>query len=218
MPGQTSQQIMQQIQQTGEMPNFQQEIAKAYDAPVLRPLVNEAASLESQYLPAMFEPFAQMGTGAADMSPAAKLAMMGGSLGRLSGRIGANNSIQNFYGAQIGDLANQMTGSWKDRQQNLWNMYNATAQQEEAKRQEAARQRAAQPQTNWADIMSRFSQQEAPVQASPGQLGVASSVMDRINRIAGLAGNSLPGMASTGIGNATNTLTQALRNAGYFNS
>jgi hypothetical protein len=134
----SSQQILEQIQGMGKMPDYKTEITKAYDAPVLKPLVQEGANLEAQYLPSLFDPFTKMGTGAADMSAAAKLSGLGGSVNRLTSRIGANNAMQNYYGAQIGDLAGKMSGDWKDQIANLWQMYQAQSQQEEAARQAAA--------------------------------------------------------------------------------
>lgn len=129
-----SQDYLNQIQSMGTMPNYQEQFTKAYETPVLKPLVDERAQLESQYLPSLFQPFANMGTGAADMSPAAKLALVGGSIGRLGGLIGANNSIQNYYGGQINDLANRAGQDWQGRQQNLQFLYNAKAQEEQANR------------------------------------------------------------------------------------
>ena len=111
----TSQDYQNQLAAMGDQPNFKQDLAKLYDNPVLRPLTNEAANLQGQYLTSIFEPFTKMGTGAADLSPAAKLAAIGGSLGRLGGKIQANNSIQNFYGAQIDNLANIEAQKWQAR-------------------------------------------------------------------------------------------------------
>jgi len=133
----TSQDYLNQINTMGSQPtsqSFQQQVAQAYDAPVLRPLLNERADLESQYLPALFEPFTKMGTGAADMSAASKLALVGESMGRLGGRINANNSIQNYYGTQIGNVAQGLAQDWGNRNQNLWQQYNAKFGQEQADR------------------------------------------------------------------------------------
>lgn len=136
----TSQQIMSQIQSKGDMPNFKQEVAKAYDAPVLQPIIQERAGLEAQYLPSLYEPFTQWGTGAADMSPAAKMAAIGGSVGRLGSRIGASNTALDFYGAQMGDIVGSMTSAWDRSNQNMWRMYEATyGQEEDARRAAAAR-------------------------------------------------------------------------------
>lgn len=145
----TSQELMGQIQSMGQMPNYQQEIAKAYEAPVLRPLVEERAGLESQYLPALFEPLAKMGTGAADMSPAAKLAAIGGSLGRLGSRIGANQSIQGYYGTQMDNMSGQMSQDWQNQLGLLQWQYQQQAAQEEAARARAAAARAAAQQMDY---------------------------------------------------------------------
>ena len=71
---------LQQINAMGPEPDFHQQIAKAYEEPVLKPLVNERADLESQYLPSIFQPFQSWGTGAADLSPTSKLNMIGSTI------------------------------------------------------------------------------------------------------------------------------------------
>lgn len=131
----SSKEIMTQIESQGNMPDYKKAITKSYDDKVLRPIVQEGADLRSQYLSSVFQPFTEWGTGAADMSPAAKLAAVGSSVGRLSGAIGANQDIQNFYGTQIDNLANTYTNSWRDNMANMWQRYNASAQREEADRQ-----------------------------------------------------------------------------------
>lgn len=179
----TSKEYLDQINAMGTMPDYKQQVTQAYEAPVLKPLVNEAASLEAQYLPSLFEPFAKMGTTARDISPAAKLAMVGDSLSRLNSRIGANNSIQNYYGAQIGEVAGNLGKDWQNRNQNAWQMYNATIAQEQAQRDEEFRQqqlafqkqqaaqaaaaaRAATQQNEWWKQLSS-SQQEPAQQTAP---------------------------------------------------
>lgn len=129
-----------QLAAQGAMPDYKKDLAKLYDNPVLKPLTNEAAQLSGQYLTSIFDPFTKMGAGAADMSPAAKLAAIGGSVGRLGGKIQANNSIQNFYGAQIDNLANTQAQKWQARQQQLKDLYQMAFQREEAERAERARQ------------------------------------------------------------------------------
>lgn len=139
----TSQQIQQEMQTLGSSaPDFKTQVTQAYESPVLKPLVNERANLEAGYLPAMFEPFTQMGTEASDMSPAAKLAGIGGSLGRLSSRIGANQNIQNFYGAQIDRLAANETNKWQSKYNMLKDQYQMAREREEA--ETARRAQAAQ--------------------------------------------------------------------------
>lgn len=139
----TSQEYMQQLEQMGEMPNYRDVIANAYESPVLKPLVGEAQNLESQYLPNIFDTFANMGTGAGDMSAAAKMQMIGRNLGNLGSRIGANRDIQNFYNSQIQDLANTQAQMFGMKQQKFKDLYQMAFQNEEAQRQEQARRAAA---------------------------------------------------------------------------
>lgn len=117
-------QLRQQYDQLSQPVDFKQMVTKAYEDPVLRPLVGERASLEAQYLPSIFDTFANTGTGAADMSPAAILSQIGGNLGRLQSRIGANQDIQNFYGTQIGDVARNLTEQRGQQRQSLLDQYN----------------------------------------------------------------------------------------------
>lgn len=148
----SSNQIMDEIRGMGDMPNFKDQITQAYQGPVLKPLVDEGAGLEANILPSLFQPFTQMGTGAADMSPEAKLSAIGGSLGRLFSRLGSNQSMQNFFGGQISDLAGTMSNSWQDKRSNLWNQYQALAQQEAQRRAAAA---ARQQQIDWSKYLSQ---------------------------------------------------------------
>lgn len=130
----TAQDYLKQIQAMGPTPSsmdLKQQVTQAYENPILKPLVNETANLSAQYLPSLFEPFTRMGTGAGDMSPAAKLAMIGGSLGRLNSRIEANNKIGNYYGAQIGDVAQGIGQNWQNQNDSLWKLYQAASQKEQ---------------------------------------------------------------------------------------
>lgn len=156
----SSQFYQQQLQDMGAMPNFQQEIAKAYENPVLKPITQESARLESQYLPSLFEPFNQMGTNASDMSPAAKLSLLGGSMGRLTSQMNSNRNMGNFFGAQVNDLASTMNNSWQQRQQQIKDMFSMAFQQEEAKRQQEASRRAAAAASGGGIDMSRFFNQQ----------------------------------------------------------
>ena len=114
------------------MPNYQQEIAKQWEGPLLRPLAEETARYEGQFLPAMFDPFTKMGTGASDMSPAAKLSSLGNSLGRVTAAANVPRNLMSFYGGQIGDLADRMSTDWSTNLGNKWNTYNALFNQEQA--------------------------------------------------------------------------------------
>lgn len=134
-----SQQYQQQLEQMmQQQPNFLQEVTKAYEQPVLRPIVDERAGLEAQYLPNIFNPLRDQGTGAADMSPEAKLSAIGGDLGRLGGRIQANQNIQDFYRMNIGQLADQYGNQWNSRYGYLRDMYDRALAEEEANKSRAA--------------------------------------------------------------------------------
>jgi len=147
----TSADYMQQIQDmtSNGMPDFKQAVAQAYDAPVLRPLVQESSNLEGQYLPSLFDPFTKMGTGAADLSPAAKLSALGQSMGRLQSRIGANQGLQNFFGGQMSDIAGNMTNQYQMKLGSLKDLANMAFQREQAAQQAsqaASARRAAEEQ------------------------------------------------------------------------
>lgn len=148
----TSAQVIQSIQKMGQMPDYKTQVTKKYDSTVLRPLVDEAANLEQGFLPAVFDPFTRMGTGAADMSPAAKLSGLASSVGRWNSRMGANNAMQNYYGAQIDNIVGSLNDAWKTKLANKWQMANFLAQQEQAA---AARAAAQQNQIDWSKYFNR---------------------------------------------------------------
>lgn len=130
----------------GEMPSFKSLIAQAYEKPVLRPLVGETQQLEAKYLPTIYNTFANAGTGAADLSPAAKLQQIGKGLGNLGARVLSNRDIQQYFGTQIDNLAALEMQKWQDRQQRLKDLYSMAFQREqmEEARRQAAAARAAQ--------------------------------------------------------------------------
>lgn len=175
----SSAEIMTQIQGMSKMPDYRTQVAEAYDAPVLRPLVQEGSNLEGQYLSSVFDPFTRMGTGAGDMSPAAKLSALGSSMGRLGGRIGANQSMQNYYGAQIGDIVNRLSNDWQTELSNKWQMYNAAAQREAQERALAA-QRAAQ--IDWSRYLTG-AQQGGVGQGAGGARAGVTNIDELIRRI-----------------------------------
>lgn len=156
----------QQLNDMGEMPDFRNMIAEAYQNPVIKPITQEASDLYSAYLPTIFSAFtgAAAGTGAGDMSAAAKLANIGNILGRHSGKIAANKDVQSFYNTQINDLANAEVAKWQQRQQQIKDLWNMAFQAEEADRQEreaaAARANAARMASggiDWNNILGQIS-------------------------------------------------------------
>lgn len=156
----TSQEYMKQLEAMGNMPDYKNVIAGAYDNPVLKPIVNETQQLESQYLPTMFKTFTDIGTSPSDMSAAAKLAMVGKNLGNISSRAEASRNIQDFYNTQIGGLADTASQNWQLQQQKLKDLYGMAYQNEEAARQEAARKAAAaQAAAQSNALMDLYSQQ-----------------------------------------------------------
>lgn len=141
----TSQDYMNQISAMGTLPDYKQSLTQLYENPVIKPLATEAGDLESKYLPTVFNALMNQGTSATDMSPAAKLASIGASLGRLGGQISTNRSIQDFYGNQIDKLANNQTQNWQNRYNQLKDLYSMAFNKEEADKA-AARAAAAQAQ------------------------------------------------------------------------
>jgi len=184
--------LMNQYNQMGVAPNYQQKIADEYNNPVLKPLTQENANLQSQYLPSIFQPFTQMGTGAGDMSAAAKLSSLGSSLGRLTGQIGANQQVQGFYGDQINNVAKTLTDQFNQGKSDLFNQgqtylnqgnqatSNWFSQQNLAMQQQQAAQQSAlftQQQKSNAQMqayMRSLGQSAAPVPFNPsGAMGGA---------------------------------------------
>lgn len=135
---QSSDYYQQQLEDMGDMPDFKSVIADAYNQPIIQPIVGEGQRLAEQFLPSMFDTFVQTGTGAGDMSPAAKLAHIGRNLNRLTAQMGANRDVQSFYNTQIQDLANIEYAKWQDRQNRLKDLYSMAYQKEEAARTAAA--------------------------------------------------------------------------------
>ncbi len=158
----TAQDYMAQIEKMGSMPDYKREITNQYNDPVLKPLLQEGSDLMASYLPAMFQPFTQMGTSASDMSPAQKLALVGESLGRLGGRMGANKGIQDYYGTQIDNLANRAGQDFQFKQQNLWNLHNAANQRDQFDKQmaesRAARASSMPAAFDYDSFLSKFGQ------------------------------------------------------------
>lgn len=135
----TSQEYLNQLNSMGDMPDFRKNIAQLYDNPVIKPLATERGNLESQYLPTVFNTL-NGGTSATDMSPAAKLAAIGASIGRLGGQITSNQNIQDFYGNQIGNLANTAANQWQSGYNKVKDLYTMQNQLEEQQRQREMQQ------------------------------------------------------------------------------
>jgi hypothetical protein len=182
----TASDYLKQIEAMGPTPSsldLKNQVTDAYKSPILTPLVEETANLNAQFLPSLFEPFTRMGTSASDMSPAAKLAMIGASLGRLNSRIDANNKIGNYYGAQIGDIAGNIGETWKNQNSSLWNLYNAASQKEQFEKQ-MEMQRA---QLNATLNTPKFPDQPQPAPApdqNAQRESTANAIIQRIKQIA----------------------------------
>jgi hypothetical protein len=163
-----SQYYQRKLENVGPMPDFQSQIAKAYEKPVIRPVVEEAQKLEAQYLPTIFGTLEEMGTGASDMSPAAKLSHIGSRLGQLGSRISANRSIQDMYRTRVQDLANLEAQRWQQNQQRLQNLYNMAFQREQANRA-AAQARANRVDTSaLEDLLRGGSQNDIAIAVDEG--------------------------------------------------
>jgi hypothetical protein len=145
----SSQDYMRQLEEMGNMPDYRSTIAEAYDKPVLRGVTDSIANAEAQYLPSMFDVFTKMGTGAGDMSPAAKLSMIGGNLGRLTSQANAGGNVLGYYDATIGRLADRASQDWQIKRQNLQFLAQMAQQREEAERARAA---AAAQSANLANL------------------------------------------------------------------
>jgi hypothetical protein len=59
---------------------------------------------------------------------------MGGSLGRLSSRVGANQDIQDFNKMTVNDLYGKALQGWQTKRQSMMDMYNMAMQGEAAAR------------------------------------------------------------------------------------
>ncbi len=164
----TAQDYLSQIEAFGDLPDYQRVIAQSYEDPVIRPLTEEAAGLESQYLPTIFESLAGAGTGAADMSSGAKLANIGSTLGRLGSRVSANRSVQDFYKTQVQDLAGYQQQKWQSQYGKLWDLYNA---QQQAEQQAAARAAAMQQSSFWEDFVNSLNIEVEEEGQAPSRAG-----------------------------------------------
>jgi len=207
----TSAELLQQIQAMNQqpMPDFKSQIADLYNQPVLQPLVKESADLEAQYLPTIFNAL-QGGTGAGDMSPAARLSHIGGMLGRQGARVGANRQTQNFYNTQIQDLAGLEAQRYGQKQQNLQNLYQTQWQREMSDRDEAFRQqqlarsgggggggRAEAPGIDFASILSQLSSQQSEPRRMPNMASPAANPRDTLRAFSDRLRGATPNVSGT---------------------
>lgn len=134
----TSQEYMQKLESMGSMPDYKSVISQAYDKPVVKGVVNNIANLESQYLPTVFDTFVNQGTGAKDMSVAAKMARLGQNLGRLTSKANAGANVLNFYDQTTTGLANRAAQDDQMNRQNLQFLAQMQMQKEENEKQRQA--------------------------------------------------------------------------------
>lgn len=138
----TSQELLNQMQQysSGNIPGeIETAIKKAYE-PTVSSLINEGNALRPKAYTGFFDAAQKYGTGAGDMSPAARLSAMIGQ-GELAMQPYRNNmDIRNYYGTSINDMVNKGLQAYQTGYGNLKDMYGAVFQREQADRDEAFRQ------------------------------------------------------------------------------
>lgn len=169
----SSAQLFSKVQQLGNMPDFKKIVNKKYAGPVMKPLIKEGANLEGQYLPTIFKPFQELGTGAADLTAADKLGFLGDSLGRLESRLANNRGVQDYFGMQINDMIGNARDLWGNKLQNAQNLYGMAYQREQDAIRNAlsgAANANAAKGLNWQKYMDK-KRLEAAAAAQGGALG-----------------------------------------------
>lgn len=149
MAGTSSQDYFNQLNQYAADPNapttIENTIKKAYEGPVGQ-LINEGNQLRSAAYSGFFNAFNKIGTGAADLSPAAALsaAINQGELAMSPYR--QNQGLRDYYGTSINDLVGKGLNAYQTGYGNLKDLYNMAFQREQAAQQlelERAKLRAA---------------------------------------------------------------------------
>lgn len=141
--------LRQQIENLINNPvDYEQQIAQQFDKPIIQPIVQERAGIESQYLPTLFNSLASARTGGDQMNAAGVLAEIGGNLGRLQSRADANQSVLDYYGVQKDNMVNQLAQQRAERLNSLQNLYQTAVQREEAAKDRALQQALSAGQQN----------------------------------------------------------------------
>ena len=123
---------------------IEKAIKKAYEGPV-KQLIEEGNAIRPEAYSSFFNAFGDMGTGAADMSPAARLGSAIQTGERGMSRLRNNTDIRNYYGTLINDLVGKGLSAYQMGGNSLKDLYQMQMSQDqfEWQKQEAEKQRAA---------------------------------------------------------------------------
>lgn len=131
-----SQDILNQIQQNYGDPalankQIESSLKAAYE-PNMTQLLNEGNNLRAQYYPSMFNAAQQYGTGAADMSPSARLAAMTSQMSRAGDLYNTNLGLRDYYKTSINDMLQKALTGYNQNYSNLKDLYSMQFQKEQA--------------------------------------------------------------------------------------
>lgn len=121
----TSEQLFEQLQQynPGQAPSLiEKTIKDAYAGPVGQ-LIERGNQLRQEAYPAFFKAFEGIGTGAADMSPAAALAAAMGQSELAMSPYRNNMDLRNYYNTSINDMVGKGLQSYEAGYNSLRDLY-----------------------------------------------------------------------------------------------
>jgi len=136
-------QLNQQYGQPGDAANLIESTIKDAYAPSVKNLIQEGNTLRGQYYPAFFNEAQRLGTGAGDMSPAARLAAMQGAGENMGQLYRTNLGLRDYYNTDINNLVGRAQNQYQVGYGALKDQY-TMALQGEQQRAAAAAQAAAQ--------------------------------------------------------------------------
>jgi len=128
---------MQQYNMGGAPVAIESAIKDAY-APAVKSLINEGNQLRETAYPSFFNAFDSMGTGAADMSPAAALGAAIGQGERDMSAYRTNLGLRDYYGTIINDLSGKAMQGYQLGYNQLKDLYGIQNSREQATRAMAA--------------------------------------------------------------------------------
>lgn len=195
MPPKTSQQIMQEMTPytSTDLPEqINKQVKAAYEGP-LNTLLQEGQQAREAYYPSFFNAAQQYGTGAGDMSPAARLSAMLGDSERLGSSYRSNLGIRDYYGTTINDLVNRAMQGVQMGYNTLKDQYQMAFQNEQAEeaRRQAAAARASQS-SNFDWLKNLLTSTGGGTVNTPATTG--ASLAARMGLRGGAAGGSTSGL------------------------
>lgn len=148
---------------------IEQGVKQQYEGP-MKQLISEGQRAREAYYPEFFNAAERYGTGAGNMSPAARLRAMVADSERLGGRYRNNLDLRNYYGTSINDAVNRAMQGYQMGYQSLRDQWQQAFQDEQAQERNRLARASQAQQNSLAQMLAQLRSESVQTPTSRNEL------------------------------------------------